>query len=215
MHRFCGCEVRYVEPSRQGKAKWTVHFVWHDNLGGVEPKRGKFKQPMWVQATEFVFLGAGTIGTTEILLRSQSKGVEMSQSVGMNMSSNGDIYAIAYNCDDIANAIGKQDPGYIAKTPVGPYATGLIDMRDETVAPNVRDGFVIVDGTIPEALAPLLQATIKLIPHKIAPKRTFLRRLKAWSQKISSSYRGPWKHGGSVNRTMFSLIVRQADSGEI
>lgn len=88
---FCECEVRYVTkaPDRPG---YMVHFAWH---GG---KRANFtdifyEDLMWVHAKELVFLGAGSIGTTEILLRSKNMGLDMSPNVGHGMSGNGDILA--------------------------------------------------------------------------------------------------------------------------
>jgi hypothetical protein len=43
-----------------------------------------------------VFLGAGSIGTAEILLRSKEHGLSMSSQVGTGMSGNGDI--LAFGC---------------------------------------------------------------------------------------------------------------------
>ncbi len=51
---------------------------------------------MWVHAKKFVFLGAGTLGTTEILLRSQQLGLETSAKVGKGMSGNGDMLSFGY-----------------------------------------------------------------------------------------------------------------------
>lgn len=48
---------------------------------------------MWVKAKKAVFLGAGTLGTGEILLRSQQMGMPLSKNVGNGMSGNGDILA--------------------------------------------------------------------------------------------------------------------------
>lgn len=69
-----------------------VSFAWHGS------KRGKFENNiyedlMWVHARRSVFVGAGTMGTTEILLRSQQLGLTMSPMVGTQMSGNGDILA--------------------------------------------------------------------------------------------------------------------------
>ena len=52
---------------------------------------------MWVRAKKLVFLGAGALGTTEILLRSRDAGLKMSQRIGTGMSGNGDI--LAFGCD--------------------------------------------------------------------------------------------------------------------
>ena len=51
---------------------------------------------MWVHAKKFIFLGAGSLGTTEILLRSKEVGLKVSERVGTGMSGNGDILAFGY-----------------------------------------------------------------------------------------------------------------------
>ena len=125
---------------------------------------------MWVQAKEFVFLGAGTFGTTEILLRSRTLGLDLSPFVGRNMSGNGDILAFGHNSDRIVNAIGTENRSYLHQNPVGPTINGIIDMRDQEVAPNVLDGYVIEEGAVPEALGPFLEAMFNTTPGHRAPQ---------------------------------------------
>ena len=189
-----------------------MQFAWHGD------KRGKFKDSlhtelMWVQAREFVFLGAGTLGTTEILLRSRAYGLKMSPKLGMNMSGNGDILAFGYNSKMIANAIGTQNESYLTTSPVGPTINGIIDMRDEEVAPNVLDGYVIEEGAVPEALAPLLETIFRLTPGKVGLGRVKLvEEVTELAAKVSEKAFGPWHHGGSLNRTMIYLIMSHDDN---
>ena len=89
-HSFCECEVRYIKKAKQGG--YNVFFAWHG------AKRANFKQNiyedlMWVHAKKMVFLGAGSLGTTELLLRTKNAGLPMSDNVGTGMSGNGDILA--------------------------------------------------------------------------------------------------------------------------
>src|SRR5271170_5173306 len=210
---FCGCEVRYVKPCTSGANKWTVHFAWHGD------KRGKFKDSlhtelMWVQAREFLFLGAGTLGTTEILLRSRAYGLKTSPKLGLNMSGNGDILAFGYDSNRVANAIGTQNKSYLQKYPVGPTITGIIDMRDEEVAPNVLDGYVIEEGTVPELLAPLLETIFGLTaPGKIGPCGVKLvEDVAELAAKVSEKAFGSWHYGGSLNRTMIYLVMSHDDN---
>lgn len=88
---FCGCEVRYVTraPDREG---YLVHFAWHGDRRAAFGDRF-YEDLMWVHARKFVFLGAGSLGTTEILVRSRERGLHMSSDVGSGMSGNGDILA--------------------------------------------------------------------------------------------------------------------------
>lgn len=168
---------------------------------------------MWVQAKEFLFLGAGTLGTTEILLRSRAYGLEMSPKLGMNMSGNGDILAFGYNSEKIANAIGTRNESYLKEYPVGPTINGIIDMRDEEVAPNVLDGYVIEEGAVPEALAPFLETMFRLTPGKISLGRVKLvEEVSKLAAKASETAFGPWHPGGSLNRTMIYLIMSHDDN---
>jgi len=92
---FCKCEVRYVKKEPKGEG-YIVYFAWHGS------KRGAFKHHiyedlMWVHARKCVFLGAGSLGTTEILLRSKEMGLKLSDTIGTGMSGNGDILAFGYD----------------------------------------------------------------------------------------------------------------------
>ena len=167
---------------------------------------------MWVQAKEFVFMGAGTLGTTEILLRSRAYGLKLSEKLGKCMSGNGDILAFGYDGQKIANAIGTDDPAYLAENPVGPTINGMIDMRDEEVAPNVLDGYVIEEGAVPEALAHFLQVMYKLTPGKKVPHGlSLLEHVTDLASKASSAL-SPWHYGGALNRTMIYLIMSHDDN---
>lgn len=167
---------------------------------------------MWVQAKEFVFMGAGTLGTTEILLRSSAYGLKLSDKLGTSMSGNGDILAFGYDGKKIANAIGTDDPAYLAENPVGPTITGIIDMRDEEVAPNLLDGYVIEEGAVPKALAHFLEAMYNCTPGKKIPHGlSLLEHINELASKVSSAL-SPWHYGGSLNRTMIYLIMSHDDN---
>jgi hypothetical protein len=89
---FCECEVRYVKKATGEEGGYIVYFAWHGR------NRGKFKELqhgdlMWVHAKKCVFLGAGSLGTTEILLRSKEMGLQVSDRIGESMSGNGDMLA--------------------------------------------------------------------------------------------------------------------------
>ena len=168
---------------------------------------------MWVQARHFLFLGAGTLGTTEILLRSRAYGLEMSPKLGLNMSGNGDILAFGYKSQKIANAIGTQNESYLTEYPVGPTITGIIDMRDEEVAPNVLDGYVIEEGAIPEALAPIMGTIFCLTRGKTGSDRLKLvEEFTEIAAKRSEHLCSPCRHGGSLNRTMTYLVMSHDDN---
>lgn len=86
---FCECEVRYVTKAPDGREGYIVYFAWHT---GKRSKSRRFGDDlMWVHAKKLVAFGAGSLGTTEILLRSRDMGLSMSDDVGTEMSGNGDM----------------------------------------------------------------------------------------------------------------------------
>ncbi|KAF2147047.1 uncharacterized protein K452DRAFT_218057 [Aplosporella prunicola CBS 121167] len=208
---FCECEVRYIHRDRDGNG-YIVFFAWHGD------KRQAFKDYfysdlMWVRAKEFCFLGAGALGTTEILLRSQKHGLKTSRNIGLKLSGNGDILSFeGYNTNEIVNGIGSENAP--ADSPSGPTITGIIDNRGPEASPNVIDGYVIEEGCVPTALAPALQTTLEALPNKRNPKKySIMDRLRHLLYQAKSRIFGPYANGGSVNRTQTYLIMSH-DSNE-
>ncbi|KAH6684085.1 hypothetical protein B0J14DRAFT_646000 [Halenospora varia] len=201
---FCECEVRYIkkhpDPEEEG---YLVFFAWHGSKRGAFQKN-LYEDLMWVHAKKCVFLGAGSIGTTEILLRSKKLGLSMSDKVGQNMSGNGDILAFGYNCDEEVNAIGRQYPS--PYKPIGPTITGVIDCRHDV--DNPLDGFVIEEGAIPKALAPLFQTMLELMPGNQYPKGNGLYdKVKHALAQTGSRFLGPYFSKGSIEKTQVYLIM--------
>ena len=64
---------------------WRIHFAPTDAKDGASS---------FVDA-KTVVLAAGTLGSTEILLRSRERGLGVSDRLGMSFSANGDIIAFA------------------------------------------------------------------------------------------------------------------------
>ena len=126
---FCGVRVRWVEKLDDGR--WSVAY---DPIGlGREAFSA---EPLRVTAS-IVVLGAGALGSTEILLRSRAHGLALSPALGGRFTGNGDVLAFGYNNDLPIDGIGL---GHRAaayrwprdkdeQPPVGPTITGLIDLR--------------------------------------------------------------------------------------
>ncbi|KAK3327511.1 hypothetical protein B0T19DRAFT_357224 [Cercophora scortea] len=200
---FCECEVRHIEKYKGSDGGgYLVFFAWHGR------NRGHFKANlhgdlMWVHAKHAVFLGAGAVATPEILLRSKALGLQMSSTVGQNMSGNGDILAFGYNTDEAVNSIGRPFPS--PYNPIGPTITGVIDCRDQE---NPLDGFVIEEGAIPHALAHFLQAMMDIMPGSTPPKNeTLVERTQAALARYGSRFLGPYFKRGAIERTQVYLIM--------
>jgi cholesterol oxidase len=101
-----------------------------------------------------VVLAAGTLGTSELLLRAQQRGLPLSAKLGERFSANGDDLVIATDLAEPVNAIATGFPSRAPRgiAPVGPHSMALIDLGDEHGPVWVHDGTML---TVMAALAPL------------------------------------------------------------
>jgi choline dehydrogenase-like flavoprotein len=144
-----GAEVSHL--SKSG-ATWQVHIAGRD-------------APVTADA---VVLGAGSLGSTEILLRTAAKtDLTFSDQLGKRFSGNGDVLAFGYNAN-LPYAMGKSDddsdprpalfgvgagahaPDSVEYQP-GPTIAGIIDMRDRHRP--IKEGMVIEEGILPGPLS--------------------------------------------------------------
>jgi len=92
-----------------------------------------------------------------------------------------------------------------APVPVGPTIAGMIDCRDTK---DILDGFIIQEGAIPSAFAPLIQRLLELSPGQVrqdAPQSgTPASRIK---RIAASNAFGPYAAGGSVQHTQTYLVM--------
>lgn len=192
---FTEVSVRYLE-RRDGR--WVVHY---ELLG---EGRQTFHAPDLFVTADIVILSAGTLGSSEIMLRSQQNGLPLSGQVGAHFSGNGDVLAFAFDCDRPIHGIGfgTHKPGELP--PVGPCITGIIDLRDTK---DFRQGFVIEEGSIPGALGPLLPASFAALGRlegvQMADSATaqVVERLRAAESLLLGSYRG------AVDNTQTYLVM--------
>src|SRR5690606_18568038 len=104
-----------------------------------------------------VVLAAGTLGSTEILLRSQEEGLALSPWLGGRFTSNGDAIALAYNNAVPINGIGVGHPPKAHVGAVGQAVNALIDMRDTA---DVREGLAVCECALPSAFRSVLPALL-------------------------------------------------------
>ena len=104
---------------------------------------------------DIVVLAAGTLGSTEILLRSRERGLAVSDRLGQRFSANGDIIAFGYGARLPVNAIGVGHPAKVDGLDVGACVSGQIEIVDEH---DLANSLTIQEGVLPSALAPMLPA---------------------------------------------------------
>jgi len=190
---YTGAQVSEVTPTANG---WRVRVQAGD---GTERS---------VEAGTVV-LAAGTLGSTEILLRSRAAGLRLSPALGHRFSGNGDMVALTYNANVDVNAIGfgRLDPQ--GREPVGPCSTGIIDARGGRA---VEEGMIMVDGAAPGAFAkwlPALLAALAATTGQDAERGlgdTIREKARELESKVGGAYIG------AVHRTQICLVVAHDDA---
>ena len=115
---------------------------------------------------DIVVLGAGTMGSTEILLRSREAGLPLSERLGHRFSNNGDVLGVAYDADWQQRSSTDPSPSIDNRANIngigigsrrvrpmdrpGPCITGVIDLRHSA---DPLDRVVIEEGVVPSPLA--------------------------------------------------------------
>ena len=96
-----------------------------------------------------VILGAGSLGSTNILLQSKKRGLDVSDALGHNFSTNGDDIGVCFNSEQSIRPIGRglDEVVEIGHGP-GPCTVGVIDMRDRP-GKSLEDGYILQDSTPP------------------------------------------------------------------
>src|SRR5207248_10110845 len=115
-----------VRSVRRVDNEWRVTF---DVLAGGRTRyRGG---PSQFVTAGIVVLAAGTLGSTEILLRSRAAGLPLSDRLGHGFSANGDVLGFAYDTDRSVRSVGLGRRVPRSTRAVGPTITGLIDLRSQ------------------------------------------------------------------------------------
>lgn len=191
-----------VQSVQRWQGKWRVAY---DVLGGGRERYDD--APTQFLTADVVVLAAGTLGSTEILLRSRELGLAVSGRVGCGFSGNGDVLAFAYDTDGSVRGVGLGGRAPDADNAVGPTITGLIDLRSPDA--DRHKALIIEDGAIPGALAALLPVAMSAAPHAGPGQKavSMARRLREVASIPLGAYRGP------VDRTLTYLVMSTDDSG--
>jgi cholesterol oxidase len=165
--------------------------------------------PAPVITANLVILAAGTLGSTEILLRSRERGLSLSDALGKRFSGNGDMIGLTYNADRVINGVGFGHHPPQGREPVGPCVTGMIDLRNQ---PKLEDGKVIEEASLFGPVAAYLPKTLAAAAALLG-KNTELRfservraRLRTWHSLLCGAY------VGALRNTQTYLVVAHDDS---
>ena len=223
-------QARVTHLERDGD-KWRVYF--EPNGSGAPGEPGSV-------TADHVFLGAGSLGSSEILLRSKAKGLPLSDRLGSRFSGNGDALGFSYDsywktttqhvttggktADKVVGepiysiGIGANDVPK-EKYP-GPCIAGVIDIRG---VDNVEQGLVIEEGVPPGIVSTLLPPAFFFAEayagsftrfgfDQIEPRLLDAKAMGEGFQKDPGNI-GNWAYEGPMSRMQTYLIMSVDDAG--
>ncbi len=200
---FTGVAARWVERSGD---KWLVHY---QTLGDG---RERFDAPDMFVSADIVILGAGTLGSTEILLRSAAKGLPLSGQVGERFTGNGDVLGFGYNTDVEINGLGYGDHDPRGREMVGPCITSVIDLRGGGAG---EKGMVIEEGSVPGAIGGLLPAGLQAAAALGGNRPSgVVEAAREAGRQAASLLLGPY-HGAIRNTQTYLIMTHDGDRGKM
>jgi cholesterol oxidase len=194
---FTGVRARRIE---REDGCWLVHVIRPDAVD---------TELQITLRADVVILAAGTLGSTEILLRSRGYGLALSPALGSRFSGNGDTLGFAYNSDLAINGIGLGVHRTGDIEAVGPCSTAMIDGRGQT---DPELGAIMEDGAIPGAMATLLPAILAAGAELtgVATDAGLRDRIEELARVVKSKLLGVYS--GATRNTLFMLVVGHDDA---
>ena len=188
-----------------GDGKWKVFYRLLDS--GDD----RFDAPESFITASRVFIAAGALGSTEIMLRSKTRGLALSDRLGERFTGNGDVLAFVYDADEPLHPLGFGLAPPSDHRHVGPCITGVIDLRRTD---GFGDGMVIEEGSFPSPLAPAMAALLAAGAAAGAVPPGAQLRADHVAHAVESALHGPYH--GAVDRSQVLLVMSHDDgAGEM
>lgn len=197
---FTEVEVRTV---RRSGDHWLV--AYRPRGASTRP----FFGPTRIVTADAVVLSAGTLGTTEILLRSAAAGLQLSDQLGHHFSGNGDVLAFGYDELKRVNGIGVGQEPSLVDEPPGPCISAIVTVDDgEMLGREV----VVEDAVIPRALARILRPGLAI--SSMVESKNRRGRTKPWSEVLFGGFRSPYR-GPTDHTQTFLVMSHDGDDGRL
>ena len=198
---FTGVEVRHVEPAPGGG--WTVHFRRNDENGHGPGETLRAKN---------VILAGGTLGSTEILLRSAAHGLGVSPRLGEGFSGNGDFLGLAYNGDFRTDVMGFGNRPESPRAAVRPGPTIVSGIRYDRSKPFGARTLVQDFTTFPSGLVNTFRRTLPVLALTGMDTDSGARDRAEELGRIGRDL-VKWDPDGAVNHSMVYLVMAIDDGG--
>jgi len=194
---FTQTKVEWLEKLAAGG--WRIH--------GKHVKDDGHGDSFTLDAGE-VILSAGSLNSTEILLRSEMHGLSVSPALGTRFSGNGDFFGLAYNGEMQTNVLGyaKADtPGASDSPEPGPNIVGVVRYTDGLPE---SQRITIEDFSFPRAYIEASKAVFGLIRGQ----DTVTGNEKAQSDRLQRDLNPAdplHDPNGAMNHSMLYLVMGQ------
>jgi cholesterol oxidase len=192
---FTQVELLYLEPSDGG---YTLHVRRNTDDRYGEPRRLRARN---------VVLAGGSLGSTEMLLRSAAHGLQTSSRLGLGFSGNGDYLALAYNTNSRTNVLGFGNHLDSPRAQVRPGPTIVSAIRYHRSRP-LAERFTIQDfSTLPSALVDFFRVSLPGLAA-VTGKDTddgLRDRLQELDRVRKDLVR--WDPDGAANHSMVYLVM--------
>lgn len=195
---FTQVKVEWVEKLKNGGG-WKIHGKHSDGA----------KQDSFTLEAQNLILSAGSLNSTEILLRSEMHGLKVSPALGTAFSGNGDFFGLAYNGDDATDVLGygNRVPKPAESKPPGPSIVGVV--RYNASAPS-EQRITVEDFSFPSAYVQAAKTVFAAIhgdPTKVGNEAQ-------QSQRVQTDFTPGLEYSprGALNHTMLYLVMGQDDA---
>lgn len=202
---FCGLETRAIEQGTDGW--WRVHVRLNDR------PFGPFGRPEMIVRARLGFLGAGTLGSTEILLRSRRRyKLPLSPELGRRFTGNGDVIAFSYNTPERVNGFGHR-LHVPCDAAVGPTIAAIFEEGRNVPS---QSAVMIQEGAIPGALGLPLRfgAPIMARVTRLLADASFDVRFRHIWREVDSTLRGV-RHGALARTQTFLAMSHDDGTGQM
>lgn len=204
---FTQIHVDWLERRADG---WAVHYTPVKAGCEIFSQIGKR-----IVFADIVILAAGSMGSTEILLRSAARGLDLSKRLGERFSGNADVIGFAYNTDHRINAVGAGARAVDLTQPVGPTITSMIDGRTE--ARPLADHWLLQDAALPGAIDALLPSAFEAAVEQwgVDTDSGMLDALAEKARVLRSRLPGGARHGALLNTQTFLGMAVDSGTGKL
>jgi cholesterol oxidase len=204
---FTQVRVDWLERRADG---WAIHYT------PVKAGCEIFSQVgARIVLADIVILAAGSMGSTEILLRSAARGLSLSARLGERFSGNADVIGFGYNTDVRINGVGAGARAIDANQPVGPTITSMIDGR--TPARSLDEQWQLQDAALPGAIDSLLPSAFEAAADKWGTDTDggMLDALAERARRLRSRLPDGARHGALRNTQTFLAMAVDSSSGKL